>query len=304
MNLSNASRLLAVAEALCPYVNGPKADRLADAVELAGEECVESGEFEVLDMGDGGRIAAAFCEIDSARVVHWREQLIRLSADGVRLITVADEDYPVNLRMIHNRPPFIFVRGDIRASDRRAVAVVGTRNPSDEGIRIAHELAGELAKRDVTVVSGLAKGIDTAAHVGALARGGRTIAVFGTGIEKTFPAQNRALAKAVSDSGACVSQFFPAQGGAKWTFPVRNVVTSGLSVGTIVVEAGPTSGARLQSEEAIRHGKRLFLMRHLVESQQWARTMADRPEVQAVTSTEEVIDAIEVDLEPRREVLI
>jgi DNA processing protein len=176
------------------------------------------------------------------------------------------------------------------------MAVVGTRNPSRAGIDAAHRIATELAQRGVTVVSGLAEGIDTAAHSGALSAGGRTIAVFGTGIEVTFPAKNRSMATAISRSGACVSQFWPSLRGGRWTFPVRNVVTSGLSLGTVVVEAGETSGARLQAEEAVRHGKRVFLLRDLVSSQPWARAIADSPVAAAMDSVDDVVRAIDVDL--------
>jgi DNA processing protein len=212
------------------------------------------------------------------------------------MVDTIDADFPVNLRMIHDRPPFLMVRGDLAAGDDRAIAVVGTRRAGDEGRHAAYEIARQLADRGVTVVSGLAEGIDTAAHSGALSVGGRTIAVFGTGIEVVFPAKNRLLADAIARSGACVSQFWPSMRGARWTFPVRNVVTSGLALGTVVVEAGETSGARLQAEAALRHGKRVFLLDQLVRSQPWARAVAARPDVAAVDSVDQVVDAVEVDL--------
>jgi DNA processing protein len=146
------------------------------------------------------------------------------------------------------------------------------------------------------VVSGLAAGIDTAAHLGAIEGGGRTIAVFGTGIDIVYPAQNGELAAQVALSGACVSQFWPTMRGARWTFPARNLVTSGLSIGTVVVEASETSGARLQAMAALDHGKRVLLLRRLAEGQPWAIEAATRPGVIVVDSVDEVNDAVDLEL--------
>jgi DNA processing protein len=188
------------------------------------------------------------------------------------------------------------VRGNIKSTDVRAMAVVGTRHPSPKGLDNASRISRGLAARGVTVVSGLASGIDSAAHRGAIEGGGRTIAVFGTGIDSVYPAQNAELAAQVANYGACVSQFWPAMRGARWTFPARNLVTSGLSIGTVVVEAGETSGARLQAIAALDHGKRVLLLRRWAESQPWAIEVATRPGVIIVESVDEVIDAVDREL--------
>lgn len=286
---------IAVAARLCPSMNGASADRFADALEVIGPVGVDQG-LAQLDQTDQRWIEEARAQIGSGELDTWLRLLAELDAEGVRAVTCADDDYPSNLRMIHNRPPFLFVRGTLLPSDSRAVAVVGTRNATDAGIRAATELSQQLTRRDVTVLSGLAAGIDTAAHSAALNAGGRTIAVFGTGIRRTYPRQNRELATAIASSGACVSQFLPDQPGARWTFPVRNITTSGLSLGTVIVEAGPTSGAKLQAHDALRHGKRLFLVRTLVENQEWARELAELPEVTAVDQVDEIVAAIELEL--------
>jgi DNA processing protein len=197
----------------------------------------------------------------------------------------------------------VFVRGSLMAADDRSVAVVGTRRPSDEGVRAARRIAGSLARRGITVVSGMAEGIDTAAHSGALNEGGRTVAVFGTGISRVYPASNRSLARAIAAAGAAVSQFWPGMGPSRWSFPVRNIVTSGLSVGTVVVEAGPTSGARQQAEHALRHGKRLFLLQPLVADQPWAKEMMGTPGVVAIDDIDEVLAAIDTELDLHADVL-
>lgn len=189
---------------------------------------------------------------------------------GARLVTVLDRDYPANLRLIPNLPPFLFYRGELSEEDARSVAVVGTRQATEDGIGQAARMSGLLAGQAITVVSGLARGIDTAAHRAALDGGGRTIAVLGTGITRCYPRENRDLAEAITLSGAVVSQFWPTSPPSKYTFPRRNVVTSGISQGTIVVEATSTSGAKMQARIALDHGKKVFLIHSLVTSQPWA----------------------------------
>jgi DNA processing protein len=157
------------------------------------------------------------------------DELALAERAGARLTTVLDDDYPANLRLIPNLPPFLFYRGELRPDDARSVAVVGTRHPSPEGLARAARLAAGLAGRGVTVTSGLARGVDTAAHQAALAAGGRTIAVLGTGITRTYPAENQELAETIASRGALVSQFWPSAAPSRVTFPRRNVVTSGIS---------------------------------------------------------------------------
>ena len=140
----------------------------------------------------------------------------------------------------------------MQRDDARSVAVVGTRDASAEGINKARKISERLVESGVVVVSGLARGIDTAAHTATLAAGGRTIAVIGTGITRTFPAENKELAGEISESGLIASQFWPSASPAKWTFPRRNVVMSGIAQGTVVVEASSTSGAKMQARSGAR----------------------------------------------------
>ena len=146
-----------------------------------------------------------------------------------------------------------------------------------------------LAERGVTVVSGMARGIDSAAHRSAIESGGRTIAVLGTGITKTYPSENRELAEEISEHGALVSQFWPTRSPGRDTFPRRNVVTSGLSQGTVVIEASSTSGAKMQARLALEHGKKVFLLKSLVTDQPWARTYVAKRGAIEVNDVEEVI---------------
>jgi DNA processing protein len=296
------ARVLALAEVLSPSLNGQTSHLLSDLIEAGALD--DESVLDLLGKDVTGWWVNGMQRTPSSRITYWLEELARLRDSGVWMVDAGEEEYPANLRMIHNRPPFLMVRGSLRFDDERAIAVVGTRHPSEDGRENAYRLAGQLASKGVTVVSGLAEGVDTAAHAGALSTGGRTIAVFGTGIEVVFPAKNRALAGSVADSGAYVSQFWPSMRGARWTFPVRNLVTSGLSLGTVVVEAGETSGARLQAEAARLHGKRVFLLRQLVESQPWAREIMEKPGVLALDCVDDVIAAIDLDLATDATVLI
>jgi len=201
-----------------------------------------------------------------------------LDERGVSVITVLDSDYPSNLRLIYNRPPFLLVKGTLRPEDDRSIAVVGTRKASEEGLELADRLSRELATSGVTVISGLALGIDGAAHAGALASGGRTVAVVGTGIHRVYPSEHTGLAdEIVAAGGAIVSQFWPDAPPTKWAFPLRNITMSGIAVGTVVVEASNVSGARNQARHALEHGKKLFLVESLVMQEEWAKRMPSDP---------------------------
>lgn len=287
--------VLALAEVVCPSLNGPSSFRLAAALEAIDAD-LDLGGFKEFEQA-----MAALRALDPRRVDHWTAVL---GESDLRLVTVLDDVYPTNLRMVHDHPPFLFVRGTLARADERAIAVVGTRKPSEDGLAAASEIAASLARRNVTVVSGMALGIDGAAHRSAIDAGGRTLAVLGSGLDRFYPVANRGLAVHIQTSGALLSQFWPSMGPTRWSFPVRNIVTSGLSVGTVVVEAGPTSGARQQAEHALRHGKRLYLFRRLVQAQPWAREMCDLPGVLAIDDIDQIVADIESEVADHGDVLI
>lgn len=220
------------------------------------------------------------------------ESTVRPAIDeGAQLTTVLDDDYPTNLRVIFNLPPFLFYRGSLHPNDAMSVAVVGTRDASPEGLERATRMTLGLANYGVTILSGLAKGIDTAAHTTALKCGARTIGVLGSGIlwERMYPPENCCLAEAIATQGAVVSQFWPQMAPTRYTFPRRNIVTSGLGQGTIVVEASRTSGAKMQARLAVEHGKKVFLLRSLVTDNQWARKYVETRGAIEVNSVEDVL---------------
>lgn len=217
------------------------------------------------------------------------------SQQGMGFASVVDADYPPQLLTIHQRPPFVMWMGNRAPGDARGVAVVGTRNPSTEGLTKAGDLGRELAERGVAVISGLAAGIDTAAHTGALAGGGRTVAVIGTGLRRSYPRQNADLQHRVAEEGLVLSQFLPDAPPTKQSFPMRNAVMSGYAAATVVIEAGWKSGARMQARLALEHGRPVFLLASLLEHD-WARDYSRRPGAYVVETVDDVLELLEVTL--------
>jgi DNA processing protein len=217
------------------------------------------------------------------------DQVYSWANQGIRVITIMDPSYPVNLQMVHDRPPVLFVRGELSDLDERSVAVVGTRAATPDGLENARRIATELAEADYVVVSGLAAGIDTAVHKATLAAHGRTVAIIGTGLHEAFPRENVALQEQLGRDSAVASQFWPDQGPRKWTFPQRNAVMSGFSRATVVVEASHTSGARMQARLAREHGRPVFLLESLVGEHKWAQGFADRPGTYVVKEGGEIV---------------
>jgi DNA processing protein len=222
-----------------------------------------------------------------------RADLDRWSAQGMQLATVLDPAYPPNLRAVHDRPPMVFVKGTLTPEDAKSVAVVGARNATAAGVKRAEAIARHLADSGYTVISGLAAGIDTAAHTAALDKRSRTVAVIGTGLARTYPPENHALQRRIAIQGAVVSQFWPNSPPSRRSFPMRNAVMSGIALATIVVEASHTSGARMQSRLALAQGRPVFLLDELVERQAWARDYSTRPGTHVVNDPADITTALE-----------
>lgn len=185
-------------------------------------------------------------------------QLARARAIGARFAIAGDSDYPALLGEIPDPPVGLFVRGDTLSSLLPMIAVVGTRSPTPRGSSVARELAFDLAREGVTVISGLARGIDTAAHRGALEAGGRSVAVLGSGLDQIYPPENEGLAREITRGGAVVSEFPMGWEPRSASFPRRNRVIAGLSIGTVVVEAGARSGALITAARAVEQGREVF----------------------------------------------
>jgi DNA processing protein len=176
----------------------------------------------------------------------------------IRIVTILDPNYPQLLREINDPPPVLYIKGEYTKQDAVAISIVGTRRASQYGRMIATTLAKEISQLGLTVVSGLAMGIDTAAHQGALQVGGRTIAVLGSGLPNIYPAMHRQLAEKISDSGLLLSEFPLHCQPSKWSFPQRNRIISGLARGVVVVEAPLRSGALITARLALEQGREVF----------------------------------------------
>jgi DNA processing protein len=182
------------------------------------------------------------------------------------LLAPGNPDYPVLLAATASPPP-LSVCGTLLRDDALAIAIVGARRATSYGVEVAERLAADLAARGVTIVSGLARGIDTAAHRGALAGGGRTIAVLGHGIDLRYPPENRALADEIAANGALISQFFPGTPPHPWNFPERNRTIAGLALGVVVVEAAERSGALITAAAAGEFGREVYAVPGKVTSE-------------------------------------
>jgi DNA processing protein len=206
------------------------------------------------------------------RIVAQRDRLdpegeVRAAAKlGAHLITPVHPAYPELLRSIHDPPLALYVRGELLARDKHAIAIIGTRECSHYGQQVADRLAFQLAKRGYTVVSGLARGIDTAAHAGALKAGGRTLAVIGSALDRLYPPENAELAERIAAQGAVLSEFPLGTEPGRTTFPMRNRIVAGLSQGVVVVEAAPGSGAMITVEEATAQGRSVFAVPGRIDS--------------------------------------
>ncbi len=199
---------------------------------------------------------------DAMRRCPWRRMLredqARVRAAGLTVIVWGDDEYPIRLRAIHSAPPALYVRGSLEPEDEAAVAIVGSRRATAYGEEMAGELAREWGRRGLTIVSGLARGIDAAAHRGAIEAGARTVAVLGNGLDQTYPPEHRDLAAGVAGSGALVSEFPLGTAPLRPHFPRRNRIISGLSLGVVVVEAGVESGALITANHALDQGRDVF----------------------------------------------
>jgi DNA processing protein len=205
-----------------------------------------------------------FIQRQSILEVHFREMAEHLASAwsgqlASQVLSVHDPGYPPLLKSIPSPPAMLFVRGNLGFLSRRAVAVVGSRTASDAGVRMAAAVARDLAKVGIVVVSGLARGIDAAAHRAALEVGGVTVAVLGTPIDRTYPADHKSLQEEIAQRGALVSQFPPGLPISRFNFPERNRVMAGICLATVVVEAGDTSGAVIQARQCLSQGRTLFL---------------------------------------------
>ncbi|MFI5960440.1 DNA-processing protein DprA [Cryptosporangium sp. NPDC051539] len=244
---------------------------------------------------------ALFAAEDAAEELTLAEADVRAWHEaGYRWVSILDPQYPSRLLGIREVPPFLFYEGKLRIQDE-GMSVVGSRAATDWGLKLAADAARMLVSEGLSVIAGLAAGIDTAAHRAALDAGGRTVAFLGTGITRSYPASNRALQREIAERALLLSQFYPDAPPTKQSFPMRNATMSGYGLATLVIEAGEHSGTRIQARVAGEHGRPVILTDRVVAATTWGKALADRPGVYVVGSIDELAQAItDVREAPRR----
>jgi len=221
----------------------------------------------------------------------WNE----LEAKGISVLILPDETYPRRLRELDQPPPVLYVRGELIPEDEWAVAVVGTRRVTAYGRQVAEDIAGTLARNGITVISGLARGVDSIAHQAALSTGGRTVAVLGSGLDRIYPPENRRLSEQIATSGALISDYPPGTPPEASNFPPRNRLISGLSLAVVIVEAGQTSGALITAAFAADQEREVFAVPGAITapgSKGTNRLIQDG--AQPLLNPEEILEALEL----------
>jgi DNA processing protein len=239
-------------------VKGIGAVRLHALIQYFGnlETAWQASELELLASGLSQRIVDVFTATRSkVNPIQAYEDILKKE---IKILTWDDADYPDKLMNIDQPPPVIYIRGSIKAEDRWAVAIVGTRRVTSYGRQVTEQISTYLARNGLTVVSGLARGVDGVAHQTTLANNGRTIAVLGSGIDQIYPPEHRQLAEKIIENGAVISDYHPGTPPDAGNFPPRNRIISGLSLATVVVEAGETSGALITATFAAEQGREVF----------------------------------------------
>jgi len=212
-------------------------------------------------------------EETARKLIACRSSLLERELDliarrGVSIVTIYDDAYPRNLRYTIDMPIVLYIDGELTEDDTFAIAMVGCRNPSFYGIEQAGHFAEEFARRGITVVSGMARGIDTRSHEGALKAAGRTIAVIGSGIGNIYPRENMPLARQIARNGAVISEFPMETAPARFNFPRRNRIISGLSLGVLVVEAGRNSGSLITARYCLEQGRDVYAIPGKIDTPQ------------------------------------
>lgn len=227
-------------------------ERFGSPAAVAAASAAQLSEIEGISQAGAAAFIRSF-DLDAAA-----RELDRALAAGFEVLTLVEHGYPATLAALSDAPLVLHVRGALAGRDAAAVAIVGTRGASKYGREVGRRLAADLAGAGVTVVSGMALGIDTAAHEGALASGGRTLAILGSGLDKVYPPENRSLAERIVQSGAILSEYPLGTNPLARNFPRRNRIISGLSLGVVVVEASARSGAMITARVALDQGREVF----------------------------------------------
>ena len=258
------------------------------------EKVLAASKNELAGLPDVGPVTASSIKSN----VSWEtaeEQLGLCEKNRVQIVTFKDDSYPQNLLSIYDPPPFLFVGGEIKEEDQNAVAIVGCRSASSYGRRITERIGRELVRRGITIVSGMARGIDSIGHLAALKEKGRTLAVFGSGLDVLYPPENRKLAGQIRSSGAIISEFLLGTKPEAPNFPRRNRLISGLSLGVVIVEAGNKSGALLTAQCALDQNREVFAIPGNLGSKNSEGTNRLIKEgAKLVTSVEDILEELRI----------
>ena len=219
----------------------------------------------------------------------------QIQAQKIRVITWEDEGYPRRLKEIDQPPPVLYILGELLPEDEWAVAIVGTRRITAYGRQVTEEIASTLARRGITVVSGLARGVDGVAHQAALNAGGRTLAVLGSGVNRVYPPEHRRLAENIRDHGALLSDYAPGTPPEASNFPPRNRIISGLALAVVVVEAGNTSGALITANFAAEQGRDVFAVPgNIMAPQSQGTNRLVQQGAQPLLNVKDLLDALDL----------
>ena len=248
------------ADSIGPTTFGKFLKHFGSVDRALGASVSELTKVDGIGFKSAEQIAATRDKFDAAREVERAEKL------GVWIINLADERYPALLKRIYDPPPVLYIKGSLSSADNLSIAIVGSRRCSLYGQEQASRFAHLLSSAGFTVCSGMARGIDTFAHQGALAGSGRTIAVQGCGLGNVFPPENKRLFELIAESGACISELPLGYEPLSENFPPRNRIIAGLSLGTIVIEAGLKSGALITAEAALENGREVMAVPGKIDS--------------------------------------
>ncbi len=281
---------------MVPGLGARRAGQLLERFQTP-ERIFRASRSELEDAGASGSLAqsiASGCSFDEAAGQHQK-----MLAAGAALISIRDPRYPSRLRGIFDPPVVLFARGRLELLGSVMIAMVGTRRPTPYGIAVAERMAGELARAGLTVVSGMARGIDTAAHKGALGAAGNTVAVLGCGVDLVYPSENRRLAAEIAEKGVVLSEFPMGSPAYPQNFPIRNRIVSGMCAGVVVVEGAQYSGSSITARLALEQGREVFAVPgNITSKMSWGPNLLIKQGAKLVQEWNDVV--VELDPDDRR----
>jgi DNA processing protein len=274
--------------------------RAATLIERAGSaRRILAGHLDELDWDERDDASALARGVSAEQLERAGALVASLGERGLGLATVLDDDYPANLRLVFDPPPFLLLRGRLADADERALAVAAGPDAPAEAVARARELAAGLARRRVTVVSGLDSAVDAAVHEAALEAGGRTIAVLATGLDYPHPARLRGLGRRIAASGALVSPTWPEAPATFTSAVLRNATVSGIALGLVAVWGDAFSEVRSQARHCLEHDKRLLVTRPLVLCEPWAKHYTAHSGTTVVDGVDDAVEVVEAMVELR-----